>query len=103
MNIQFAIQNGIIYILEVNPRASRTVPFVSKAIGVLGGYVAGTRDLIEFLYRRARPFLFSTSHPPAVAAACLAAIQVLRDEPELIERQSTTARAKLNRYSPRGG
>jgi glycine C-acetyltransferase len=41
--------------------------------GALGGYVAGSKALIEFLYHRARPFLFSTSHPPAVAAACIAA------------------------------
>jgi len=58
---------------------------LSKAIGVLGGYVCGSRDLIEFLYHRARPFLFSTSHPPAVAAACLAAFDVLEEEPERIE------------------
>jgi glycine C-acetyltransferase len=58
---------------------------LSKAIGVLGGYVCGSRDLIEFLYHRARPFLFSTSHPPAVAAACLAAFDVLEQEPERID------------------
>ena len=58
---------------------------LSKAIGVLGGYVCGSRDLIEFLYHRARPFLFSTSHPPAVAAACLAAFDVLEQEPERME------------------
>ncbi|HUB82850.1 MAG TPA: glycine C-acetyltransferase [Bryobacteraceae bacterium] len=58
---------------------------LSKAIGVLGGYVCGSRDLIEFLYHRARPFLFSTSHPPAVAASCLAAFDVLEKEPERIE------------------
>jgi glycine C-acetyltransferase len=52
---------------------------------VLGGYVCGSRDLIEFLYHRARPFLFSTSHPPAVAAACLAAFDVLEQEPERIQ------------------
>jgi glycine C-acetyltransferase len=59
---------------------------LSKAIGVLGGYVCGSRDLIEFLYHRARPFLYSTSHPPAVAAACLAAFDVLEREPERIEK-----------------
>ncbi len=59
---------------------------LSKAIGALGGYVAGSRTLIEFLYHRARPFLFSTSHPPSVAATCLAALDVLAEEPQLIER-----------------
>jgi glycine C-acetyltransferase len=59
---------------------------LSKAVGVLGGYVAGSRTLIEFLYHRARPFLFSTSHPPAVAAACLAALDILENEPGIIER-----------------
>jgi glycine C-acetyltransferase len=55
-------------------------------MGVLGGYVAGTKDFIEFLYHRARPFLFSTSHPPAVAAACIAAIDVLENEPQWMEQ-----------------
>ena len=59
---------------------------LSKAIGVLGGYVAGPLALRQMLEHRARPFLFSTSHPPAVVAACLAAIDVLETEPELIER-----------------
>ena len=59
---------------------------LSKAIGALGGYVAGNRNLIEFLYHRARPFLFSTSHPPAVAATCIAALDVLLEEPEIMER-----------------
>jgi glycine C-acetyltransferase len=59
---------------------------LSKAIGALGGYVAGTKALIEFLHHRARPFLFSTSHPPPVAAACIAAIDVLLEEPEIIDR-----------------
>ena len=57
---------------------------LSKAIGVLGGYVCGSRYLIDFLYARARPFLFSTSHPPAVAASCLAAFDVLEQEPQLM-------------------
>ena len=59
---------------------------LSKAIGVRGGYVAGTQSLREVLIHKGRPFLFSTSHPPAVAAACLAAIDVLETEPELIHR-----------------
>ncbi|MGH2429885.1 MAG: glycine C-acetyltransferase [Candidatus Limnocylindria bacterium] len=59
---------------------------LSKAIGVLGGYVAGPAALRTILEHKARPFLFSTSHPPAVAAACLAAIDVLEEEPQLIDR-----------------
>jgi glycine C-acetyltransferase len=55
-------------------------------MGVLGGYIAGSAALREMLTQRARPFLFSTSHPPAVAAACLAAVHVLQEEPELIDR-----------------
>jgi glycine C-acetyltransferase len=59
---------------------------LSKAIGGLGGYVCGRRELIEYLSQRARPFLFSTSHPPAVAAACLAAFDIMEQEPERLER-----------------
>ncbi len=66
-------------------RVDIQVGTLSKAIGVLGGYVCGTRDFIEFLYHRARPFLFSTSHPPAVAAACMAAFDILEQEPERID------------------
>jgi glycine C-acetyltransferase len=65
-------------------RVDVQVGTLSKAIGVLGGYVCGSRDLIEFLYHRARPFLFSTSHPPAIAASCLAAFDILEQEPERI-------------------
>ena len=67
-------------------RVDIQVGTLSKAIGVLGGYVAGSKNLIEFLYHRARPFLFSTSHPPAVTAACLAALDVLETEPQWIEK-----------------
>jgi len=67
-------------------RVDIQVGTLSKAVGALGGYVAGNRNLIEFLHHRARPFLFSTSHPPAVAAACIAALDVLMEEPEIIDR-----------------
>jgi glycine C-acetyltransferase len=67
-------------------RVDVQVGTLSKAMGALGGYVAGSGDLIDFLYHRARPFLFSTSHPPSVVLSCLAALDVLMEEPEIIER-----------------
>jgi glycine C-acetyltransferase len=78
--------SGTVDHFGLHGRVDVQVGTLSKAIGVLGGYVAGSRALIDFLYHRARPFLFSTSHPPAVAAACLAAIDVLESEPHLIAR-----------------
>ncbi|MFL5682448.1 MAG: glycine C-acetyltransferase [Chloroflexota bacterium] len=67
-------------------RVAIQVGTLSKAVGSLGGYVAGSLALREILTQRARPFLFSTSHPPAVVAACREAIRVMQDEPELQER-----------------
>jgi glycine C-acetyltransferase len=81
-------------------RVDIQVGTLSKAIGVLGGYVCGSRDLIDFLYHRARPFLFSTSHPPSVAASCIAAFDILDNEPERIENLWNNTRyfkAELNR------
>jgi glycine C-acetyltransferase len=83
---------GTIDHFNVHGRVDIQVGTLSKAVGVLGGYVAGSRALVEFLYHRARPFLFSTSHPPAVAAACIAAIDVLMDEPGIIDRLWKNAR-----------
>ncbi len=77
---------GTIDHFGVHGRVDIQVGTLSKAIGALGGYVCGTRDLIEFLYHRGRPFLFSTSHPPSVAATCIAAFEVLEEEPERIDR-----------------
>lgn len=71
---------------RLNGRVHIQVGTLSKAIGVLGGYVAGPKTLRDYLIHRGRPFLFSTSHPPAVTAASSAAIDVLLEEPELIER-----------------
>jgi glycine C-acetyltransferase len=66
-------------------RVQVQVGTLSKAVGVLGGYVCGSRDLIDYLYQRGRPFLFSTSHPPSVAAACLAAFEIMENEPERLK------------------
>jgi glycine C-acetyltransferase len=77
---------GTIDHFDLHGRIQVQVGTLSKAIGVLGGYVCGSRNLIDFLYHRARPFLFSTSHPPGVAAACMAAFDVLEQEPERIQQ-----------------
>jgi glycine C-acetyltransferase len=73
-------------------RVAVQVGTLSKAVGSLGGYVAGSLALREILTQRSRPFLFSTSHPPAVVAACREAIRVMCDEPELQARLWTNTR-----------
>ncbi|HTP89288.1 MAG TPA: aminotransferase class I/II-fold pyridoxal phosphate-dependent enzyme, partial [Bryobacteraceae bacterium] len=79
---------GTIDHLGCHGRVDIQVGTLSKAIGAMGGYVCGKRDLIEFLYHRARPFLLSTSHPPSVTATCQAAFSLLgsRAGAELIGR-----------------
>jgi glycine C-acetyltransferase len=71
---------------QLHGRVDIQVGTLSKAIGALGGYVCGSKALIDYLYHRARPFLFSTSHPPAVAASCIAAFDVLEQEPQLLDK-----------------
>src|SRR5438105_3680340 len=86
---------GTVNHFGLDGRVDLQIGTLSKAIGVLGGYVASTQTVRDFLIHRARPFLFSTSHPPGVAAACSAAIDVLLAEPDLIERHwQNTARFK---------
>jgi glycine C-acetyltransferase len=78
---------GTVAHFGIDPRrVDVQVGTLSKAIGVLGGFIAGPPHLIEWLKNRGRPFLFSTSAPPAVVAACLAALDVMEREPERIER-----------------
>jgi glycine C-acetyltransferase len=77
---------GTIDHFGLHGRVDIQVGTLSKAIGVLGGYVAGRQHLRDYLIQRSRPFLFSTSHPPAVPAACIAALDVLEQEPERIDR-----------------
>jgi glycine C-acetyltransferase len=77
---------GTIDHFDMHGRVDVQVGTLSKAVGVMGGYIAGRQHLKDFLTQRCRPLLFSTSQPPAVAAACIAAIDVLEQEPERIER-----------------
>jgi glycine C-acetyltransferase len=77
---------GSVHHFGLNGRVTVQVGTLSKAVGVLGGYVAGPQALIELLWHKGRPFLFSTSHPPGVAAACLKSIEIMEQEPQLIEK-----------------
>jgi glycine C-acetyltransferase len=67
-------------------RVDVQVGTLSKAIGVLGGFIAGPHELIEWLQNRGRPHLFSTSAPPAAVAACIEALDIIDDEPERLDR-----------------
>lgn len=67
-------------------RVALQIGTLSKGIGALGGYVACSQDLRDFLLNRARPVLFSTSHPPAVVATCIAALDILESDNSLVER-----------------
>jgi glycine C-acetyltransferase len=95
---------GTVDHLGCHGRVHIQVGTLSKAIGAMGGYVCGSRDLIDFLYLRARPFLFSTSHPPATAAACQAAFTLL-DSPEgerLVKRLWSNAKFFKRELKKRG-
>jgi glycine C-acetyltransferase len=74
-------------------RVDVQVGTLSKAIGVLGGFIAGPHELIEWLVNRGRPFLFSTSAPPTVVAACIEALDIIRDEPDRLERLWSNTRS----------
>jgi len=77
---------------KVSDRVQVQIGTLSKAVGSVGGYVAGQRRLIDYLISVARPFTFSSSHPPSVIAACSAAVDVMLEEPERIERLWSNAR-----------
>jgi glycine C-acetyltransferase len=83
---------GTVDHFDLHGRVDIQVGTLSKAVGVMGGYIAGRQHLKDYLVQRCRPLLFSTSQPPAVAAACIAAIDVLEQEPERIERLWDNAR-----------
>ena len=74
----------------------------SKAFGVVGGYISGTRDLVNFALNRSRTWLLSGSHPPPVAAACIAALEVLESEPWHVENLWKNTRYFKNALSDLG-
>jgi glycine C-acetyltransferase len=77
---------GTVDHFDLHGRVDIQVGTLSKAVGVMGGYIAGRQHLKDYLTQRCRTLLFSTSQPPAVAAACIAAIDVMEQEPERLER-----------------
>ena len=77
---------------DLHGRVALNIGTLSKAVGVVGGYVAASQTVRDHLVHKARPFLFSSSHPPAVVMACVAAIDVLEQEPQLMERLWENAR-----------
>jgi len=77
---------GIVDHFGLHGRVDLEVGTLSKAFGVVGGYLAGKAKLIEYLRQRARPFLFSSATTPADVAACIAAIEVLEESDELVQR-----------------
>ncbi len=83
---------GTAFHFGVHDRIDVQLGTLSKAVGVMGGYIAGSGALIDWLIQRARPFLFSTGHPPATAAATIAAIDLMENDPALTERLWSNAR-----------
>ena len=83
---------GVCEYLGVEDGVHVRIGTLSKALGSIGGFVAGSQSLIDWLINRARPYVFSTASPPATAAASLAALDIVRDEPQ--RRQSLLARSQ---------
>jgi len=83
---------GTAYHFGVHQRIDIQLGTLSKAVGVMGGYIAGSYALREWLTQRSRPFLFSTAHPPAVVAAIMAAIDLMENDPSLTQKLWDNAR-----------
>ncbi|MBI4672251.1 MAG: glycine C-acetyltransferase, partial [Chloroflexi bacterium] len=83
---------GIVDHFGMHGRVDVEVGTMSKAFGVVGGYVAGKKEIVEWLHQRGRPFLFSSAVPAADAAACLAAVDILEESTELVDRLWDNAR-----------
>ncbi len=93
---------GIVDHFKLHGRVDIEVGTLSKAFGVVGGYVAGKRELIEYLKQRSRPFLFSTPLSPADAAASLEAVRILMESGERVERLWENARYFKEKMSELG-
>jgi len=77
---------GIVDQFELHGRIDVEVGTFSKAFGVVGGVIAGKRQIIDYLRQKARPFLFSSAVTPADTAACLAAVRLLAASTDLVDR-----------------
>ncbi|MEK6916355.1 MAG: aminotransferase class I/II-fold pyridoxal phosphate-dependent enzyme [Nanoarchaeota archaeon] len=76
---------GIVSHFNLHGRVHVEGGSLGKAFGVIGGTIAGSKELIEFAYNKSRTWLLSTAHPPGVIAACIAALDVIENEPEHVE------------------
>src|SRR5437588_12340141 len=83
---------GSISHFGLDGRVALQVGTLSKGIGALGGYVACSQAVKDYLLQRSRPVLFSTSHPPSVVATCIAAFVFLETDTALVERLWETPR-----------
>lgn len=83
---------GIVDHFGMHGRVDIEIGTLSKAFGVVGGYIAGRREIVEWLRQRGRPFLFSSAIPAADAAACIEAVEILKDSTTLVERLWDNAR-----------
>jgi glycine C-acetyltransferase len=77
---------GSVSHFDLDGRVALQIGTLSKGIGALGGYAACSQDMKDYLLNRARPVLFSTSHPPSVVATCIAALDILESDTSLVER-----------------
>jgi len=93
---------GIVHHFGLTGQVEIEVGTLSKAFGVVGGYVAGTRELVDYLKQRARPFLFSSALTPADAGAALAAVDLLEESDELVQKLWDNARYFKQRMSQAG-
>ena len=94
---------GVAELFDLEQKIPIRMGTLSKAIGSAGGFVAGSRALIDWLANRARPYVFSTAHPPAVAAAAIAALDIIRDEPHRRTELLSNAAALRQRLSAECG
>jgi 8-amino-7-oxononanoate synthase len=93
---------GVCEHLGVEDRVHIRIGTLSKALGSVGGFVVGCQSLVDWLVNRARPYVFSTASPAATAAAAIAALDIVRDEPQRRRQLLTRSQSLREELSDRG-